>query len=192
MGYCKKDATPLLMHWSYIFLALTNRYKSLFPAGLIVQFPSLINTKHKSIKVMCDIVSYLWEPDICGRQWQLWALAHAICSKNCKDHNILRYINRLCIHFPINSSPFYKQTHICERRHYQLHLFINLRLWVYWFKCIIYGNQTKQKHRLESIHLNIIQWNLSITTTLWDASLPSGAHLGGQGPTRWAPEGRNC
>ena len=23
---CKKDLTPLLMHWSYIFLALTHRY----------------------------------------------------------------------------------------------------------------------------------------------------------------------
>ena len=27
-----------------------------------------------------------------------------------------------------------------------------------------------------------IQWNLSITTTSWDTSLHSGAHLGGQGP----------
>ena len=26
MGQCKKDVTPLLMHWSYIFLALTHRY----------------------------------------------------------------------------------------------------------------------------------------------------------------------
>ena len=26
----------------------------------------------------------------------------------------------------------------------------------------------------------ILQWNLSITTTQWDTSLPSGAHLGGQ------------
>ena len=25
MGQCKKDVTPLLMHWSYIFLALTNQ-----------------------------------------------------------------------------------------------------------------------------------------------------------------------
>ena len=25
-GWCKKDVTPLLMHWSYIFLALTHRY----------------------------------------------------------------------------------------------------------------------------------------------------------------------
>ena len=33
----------------------------------------------------------------------------------------------------------------------------------------------------------MIQWNLSITTTEWDTSLPSGAHLGDQ-----APEGRNC
>ena len=37
-----------------------------------------------------------------------------------------------------------------------------------------------------------VQWNLSITTTWWDTSLPSGAHLAGQGPPRWAPEGRNC
>ena len=42
------------------------------------------------------------------------------------------------------------------------------------------------------ITVYIIQWNLAITTTSWDISLPSGAHLGGQRPPRWAPEGRNC
>ena len=26
MGQCKKDVTPLLKHWSYVFLALTHRY----------------------------------------------------------------------------------------------------------------------------------------------------------------------
>ena len=26
MGLCKKDVTPLLMHWSYVFLALIDRY----------------------------------------------------------------------------------------------------------------------------------------------------------------------
>ena len=26
MGWCKKDVTPLLTHWSYVFLALTHRY----------------------------------------------------------------------------------------------------------------------------------------------------------------------
>ena len=26
MGYCKNDVTPLLMHWSYVFLALTQLY----------------------------------------------------------------------------------------------------------------------------------------------------------------------
>ena len=26
MGLCKKDVTPLLTHWSYVFLALTHRY----------------------------------------------------------------------------------------------------------------------------------------------------------------------
>ena len=38
--------------------------------------------------------------------------------------------------------------------------------------------------------LKMLQWNLSITTTSWDTSLSSGAHLGVQGPPRWAPEGR--
>ena len=26
LGWCKKDATPLLTHWSYVLLALTHRY----------------------------------------------------------------------------------------------------------------------------------------------------------------------
>ena len=26
MGWCNKDITPLLTHWSYVFLALTYRY----------------------------------------------------------------------------------------------------------------------------------------------------------------------
>ena len=29
MAQCKKDATPLLKHWSYVFLALTHRYINL-------------------------------------------------------------------------------------------------------------------------------------------------------------------
>ena len=44
----------------------------------------------------------------------------------------------------------------------------------------------------QRIRGSVVQWNLSITTTYWDTSLPSGAHLGGQGPPRWPPEGRNC
>ena len=28
MGLCKKDVTPLLTHWGYIFLALTHRHVS--------------------------------------------------------------------------------------------------------------------------------------------------------------------
>ena len=28
MGKCKKDITPLLKHWSYVFLALTHRYNA--------------------------------------------------------------------------------------------------------------------------------------------------------------------
>ena len=29
LGYCKNDVTPLLTHWSYVFLALTHRYITL-------------------------------------------------------------------------------------------------------------------------------------------------------------------
>ena len=29
MGLCKKDVTPLLTHWSYVFLALNPRYEVL-------------------------------------------------------------------------------------------------------------------------------------------------------------------
>ena len=28
MGWCKKDVTPLLTHWIYVFLALTHRYET--------------------------------------------------------------------------------------------------------------------------------------------------------------------
>ena len=38
----------------------------------------------------------------------------------------------------------------------------------------------------QSVRSFQVQWNLSLTTTQWDTSLPSGAHLGG------APECRNC
>ena len=31
MGYCRKDITPVLTHWSYAFLALTHRYITLQP-----------------------------------------------------------------------------------------------------------------------------------------------------------------
>ena len=37
-----------------------------------------------------------------------------------------------------------------------------------------------------------VQWNVSITTTEWDTSLPSGAHLGGPWSPRWPPEDKNC
>ena len=36
MGLCKKDITPLLMHWSYVFLALTHRYDTFHNHGHVV------------------------------------------------------------------------------------------------------------------------------------------------------------
>ena len=29
MGSCKQAVTPLLMHWSYVFFALTHRYRQI-------------------------------------------------------------------------------------------------------------------------------------------------------------------
>ena len=34
-GYCKKDVTPLLTHWSYAFLALTHQYVVYVSSGFI-------------------------------------------------------------------------------------------------------------------------------------------------------------
>ena len=36
MGWCKKDVTPLLTHWSYVFLALTHRYVVKFVENTLV------------------------------------------------------------------------------------------------------------------------------------------------------------
>ena len=41
MGLCKKDVTPLLMHWSYIFLALSHRKVHNIPWSLCVGKPVL-------------------------------------------------------------------------------------------------------------------------------------------------------
>ena len=37
MGWCKKDVTPLLAHWSYVFLAPTHRYKVFIPLSEYVK-----------------------------------------------------------------------------------------------------------------------------------------------------------
>ena len=45
MGLCQKDVTPLLTHWSYVFLALTHRHGNTlnywsFVRGIQLSFPS--------------------------------------------------------------------------------------------------------------------------------------------------------
>ena len=52
MGLCKKDITPLLTHWSYVFLALTHRYDHL------IQEKSFEN-------VICNMLAILFRPQ-CG------------------------------------------------------------------------------------------------------------------------------
>ena len=60
------------------------------------------------------------------------------------------------------------------------------------FDISLYESPRPDNQTMSSSFVSQIQWNLSITITYWDTSLPSGAHLGGQGAPRWAPEGRNC
>ena len=38
IGWCKKDVTPLLMHWSYVFLALTHWYMH-YPQSVLTVCP---------------------------------------------------------------------------------------------------------------------------------------------------------
>ena len=44
MAQCKKDVTPLLMHWSYVFLALTHR-NSLCFATIFISFSLSLTSK---------------------------------------------------------------------------------------------------------------------------------------------------
>ena len=86
MGECKKDISPFLTHWSYIFHALTHRYGS-------------------GVRLVC-VISVIWGSDICGANcmefqhltvlyktkfgsqnfgYQRWCLFYNIC-------NVFKYI----------------------------------------------------------------------------------------------------
>ena len=48
MGQCKKDITPLLTHWSYVFLALTHQYVkyTMIPSNVkYTMIPSMVEYK---------------------------------------------------------------------------------------------------------------------------------------------------
>ena len=60
---CKKDVTPLLMHWSYIFLALTHRYVASFlfgknPAIVGIQTSPGSSMVHQNCEILrlCSLV----------------------------------------------------------------------------------------------------------------------------------------
>ena len=42
MGSCKKDVTPLLTHWSYVFLALTHRYDFISATALVLPISPML------------------------------------------------------------------------------------------------------------------------------------------------------
>ena len=44
MGECKKDVNPLLMHWSYVFLALTHRHDVVI---IMISYESYIGVWYK-------------------------------------------------------------------------------------------------------------------------------------------------
>ena len=71
MALCKKDVTPLLMHWSYIFLALTHR----------------VNTTGNSMTLFFFFFSFCLKLHHCDKEkrnhvvllryWGLFALSHS-------------------------------------------------------------------------------------------------------------------
>ena len=49
MGYYKKDITPLLTHWSYVFLARTHEYVGMYDWVVVL-----------SASIICEAVNLLW------------------------------------------------------------------------------------------------------------------------------------
>ena len=75
MGCCKKDATPLLTHRSYVFLALTHRYIFLILPSLQWRHYNRDGISNKR-RLDCSL-NRLFQAQIIGnikshRQWPLW------------------------------------------------------------------------------------------------------------------------
>ena len=73
MGYCKKDVTPLLTHWSYVFLALTHWFAvELCSPHPCHQWPSssksMVNTIHWSLLINQSTQMYLNVNICCCRE----------------------------------------------------------------------------------------------------------------------------
>ena len=49
MGWCKKDVTPLLTHWSYVFLPLSHRYEK-------------YSNNKSDLTLLCIRINGLWQP----------------------------------------------------------------------------------------------------------------------------------
>ena len=54
MGYCKKDVTPLLMHWSYVFPVLT--HQNIFLHRLKMQMHFNISWKQITMWVKAEYI----------------------------------------------------------------------------------------------------------------------------------------
>ena len=75
MGQCKKDVTPLLTHWSYVFLALTHRFDS----GCIISSSEFIrNIIHTWGKYKCPSVSEVTLVDMGKINEKLNTLKHKL------------------------------------------------------------------------------------------------------------------
>ena len=101
MGQCNKDITPLLTHWSYIFLALTHWY---------------VLHKHQVLPyVNCCLIpsSALWDPESCGANEADHCLLSWCFMRPCLAHK-LGNKNRVAINCFI---------HVASRHHssYGLH-----------------------------------------------------------------------
>ena len=71
LGECKKDITPLLTHWSYVFLALTHRYEDWKPLDEVYRcliFTGVVWTRMRLLMIVSanGPGGYYWDcyPDI--------------------------------------------------------------------------------------------------------------------------------
>ena len=88
MGWCKKDVTPLLTHWSYVFLALTHRYAVHVPCILgIYSMPmaSLIYYLHLTSQPTLNAGSPKHTTSTLG----LWVIKEVICALSWNDISVI-------------------------------------------------------------------------------------------------------
>ena len=82
MGYRKKDVTPLLMHWSYVFFALTHRYTAV----------SLFRVRSWNNDIISSLHAELFKKIWITYEFSMnsWQWDHT-CTQNCASWKIIPF-----------------------------------------------------------------------------------------------------